>query len=127
MLMLNVKTLSAVQGLLTHLHTPAASCEILKTEQLPPHSYHILKLRQSNNMAQKKPYRMSEINKLLKKKLHLTLSAPPNTADMTSNKCTSSKHVGLPATRTHTHIDVIYLWLSTRKLDANGVSESPQI
>jgi len=54
MLMLNVKTLSAVQGLLTHLHTPAASCEILKTEQLPPHSYHILKLRQSNNMAQKK-------------------------------------------------------------------------
>lgn len=53
MLMVNVKALSAMQGLLTHLHTPAASCEILKSEQLPPHSYHILKLRQSNNMAQK--------------------------------------------------------------------------
>lgn len=58
-----------------------------------------------------------------KKKKILALSAPPNTADMTNNKCHSSKHVGLPST----HNDVIYLWLSTRKLAANGVSESPQI
>lgn len=101
--MLNVKAVLAVQGLLTHLHTPAASCEILKTEQLPPHSYHILKLRQSNITAQKKPYCMSEINSFKKKKkLLLAPSAPPNTADMTSNKCNSSKHVGLPSTHTHT-------------------------
>lgn len=125
--MLNVKAVLAVQGLLTHLHTPAASCEILKTEQLPPHSYHILKLRQSNITAQKKPYCMSEINSFKKKK-----KTPPRPVCTTKHgwydlQQMQFKQACRPAIHTHTHNDVIYLWLSTRKLAANGDSESPQI
>ncbi len=123
--MLNVKAVLAVQGLLTHLHTPVASCEILKTERLPLHSYHILKLRQSNNTAQKNLAHEWDKQTPSKTKnssspcLHhqTRLIWPPTHAIQAS---TSAFHP-------HTHNDVIYLWLSTRKLAANGVSESTQI
>ncbi len=40
---------------------------------------------------------------------------------------TNAIQASMSAFHPHTHNDVIYLWLSTRKLAANGVSESPQI
>lgn len=91
----------------THLHTPSASCEILKTEQHPPHSYHILKLRQSNNTAQKTLSHEWDKQTPSKKAL-LATSAPPNGLILTSNKHRPSSYTN------------IYLWPCPHMLDADG-------
>lgn len=112
MVTVHLKAILAVQGLLTHLHTPAASCEILKTEQHPPHSYHILKLRQSNNKAQK------TLSHEWDKQTPQKRKTPPRAVCATKRGWYDLWQT--QAFQLHKHHDVIYLWPCAHTLDVDG-------